>query len=295
MVEYCRFYIVDQKTEAQVTVVGAYWAGAVVLTLMGRWCQHINVRCFSLIRGVSSTVCHTPGCWNPVAPAARRQAGQTLTSTEVGGGFPTLYHHSLFPDEAPVLPVGGGWLSALDKLFFPSCELHVLPVVLTSRQPTPHVTAHTAPYRGLVMAVMRTGSPPPPPTQGPSTNLRPPGGGCADAGRRPRGTGIPLSLLQSGHVIRDDLRPSHPMPHHLPSADDRQEVAAARQPPLPVPSFTAAAERVCPRPHRRADVPVCDAATRAPACCAPGAAWPCGGPFPCSWHGQSGAWVWGVD
>ena len=38
---------------------------------------------------------------------------------------------------------------ALDKLFFPSCELHVLPVLLTSRQPTPpHVTAHTSPYGG---------------------------------------------------------------------------------------------------------------------------------------------------
>ena len=34
----------------------------------------------------------------------------------------------------------GAWgrFSALDKLFFPSCELHVLLVVLTSRQPTPH-------------------------------------------------------------------------------------------------------------------------------------------------------------
>ena len=31
-----------------------------------------------------------------------------------------------------------GRFSALDKLFFPSCALHVLPVVLTSRQPTPH-------------------------------------------------------------------------------------------------------------------------------------------------------------
>ena len=34
-----------------------------------------------------------------------------------------------------------GRFSALDKLFFPSCELHVLPVVLTSRRPTPHVTS----------------------------------------------------------------------------------------------------------------------------------------------------------
>ena len=42
-----------------------------------------------------------------------------------------------------------GRFSALDKLFFPSCELHVLPVVLTSRQPTPHVTAHTSPYGGV--------------------------------------------------------------------------------------------------------------------------------------------------
>ena len=39
--------------------------------------------------------------------------------------------------------------SAVDKLFFPPCGLHVLPVVLTSRQPTPpHVTAHTSPYGG---------------------------------------------------------------------------------------------------------------------------------------------------
>ena len=44
----------------------------------------------------------------------------------------------------------GAWgrFSALDKLFFPSCELHVLPVVLTSRKTTPHVTAYTSPYGG---------------------------------------------------------------------------------------------------------------------------------------------------
>ena len=50
---------------------------------------------------------------------------------------------------APHGPMGqGGGVSALDKLFFPSCDLHVLPVVLTSRQPTPHVTAHTSPSGG---------------------------------------------------------------------------------------------------------------------------------------------------
>ena len=42
-----------------------------------------------------------------------------------------------------------GRFSASDKLFSPSCELHVPPVVLTSRQPTPpHVTAHTSLYGG---------------------------------------------------------------------------------------------------------------------------------------------------
>ena len=43
-----------------------------------------------------------------------------------------------------------GRLSALDKLCFPSCDLHVLHVVLTSGQPTPpHVAAHTSPCTGV--------------------------------------------------------------------------------------------------------------------------------------------------
>ena len=40
-----------------------------------------------------------------------------------------------------------GRFSAFDRLFFPFCDLQVLPVVLTSRN-TKHVTAHTPPYGG---------------------------------------------------------------------------------------------------------------------------------------------------
>ena len=40
----------------------------------------------------------------------------------------------------PTFLAKGTWgrFSALDKLFFHSCDLHVLPVVPTSRHPTPH-------------------------------------------------------------------------------------------------------------------------------------------------------------
>ena len=55
-VEHCSFYIVDPKTEAHapcIEVVGAYCTAAV--TLMERWYQKINVRCFVVIAFVSST------------------------------------------------------------------------------------------------------------------------------------------------------------------------------------------------------------------------------------------------
>ena len=74
----------------------------------------------------------------------------------VAGCYMTLMVLPPFPHKKDpllhltILFAKGAWgrFLALDKLFFPSCELHVLPVVLTSRQPTPHVTAHVSPYRG---------------------------------------------------------------------------------------------------------------------------------------------------
>ena len=51
------------------------------------------------------------------------------------------------PTHRPFLRKAPGAVFRLLTSF--SCELHVLPVVLTSRQPTPpHVTAHTSPFGG---------------------------------------------------------------------------------------------------------------------------------------------------
>ena len=55
--------------------------------------------------------------------------------------LPTVSHR-------PFCEMRLGPLAALDKLFFHSCDLHVLHVVLTLSQPTPHVTAHMSPYKG---------------------------------------------------------------------------------------------------------------------------------------------------